>query len=424
MSLSGGGSSEILIVESGVTAKISGLTLVDGLSGKGGAVDNSSALTLCTCVLAHNDADGNSTTAGAGGAIDNETGATLKVFQSRFARNLASDGVISGGNAVGGAIFDAAASRSTIRGTTFVGNQVDSNEAPNGVAFGGAIGNTKATLIVMASRFVGNKARGFSLGQSGAINNQEGTTSIAGTTFRGNQAIGTGAGGFAASGAITNVGAQPFSTSMNIIRSRLIDNRAVATAGGDGVNTLSAAFGGAMGTSGAGVIVRLGQSILAGNRAMAATPARDADGIFLAGIAVGGAIENDTQAVFHVAHSTIRNNRAIGGRATAVTSGGSAFGGGIGDFMSQAAIQLMNTVVTGNLARGGGPGGDGLGGGIAVFQQGVASLTRTRVSWNRASTSHKQIFRPAGSARPLTSILFTAQSRYDASSGSRRSSIG
>ena len=53
---------------------------------------------------------------------------------------------------------------------------------------------------------------------------------------------------------MTNVGTSG-STTMTIRNSLFTGNQAIATAGGDGVNTLSAAFGGAMGSSGAGVVV-------------------------------------------------------------------------------------------------------------------------------------------------------------------------
>ncbi len=383
--ISGSGSTEIMDVSAGATVNLSGLRLINGKAAQGGAIDNAGNLTIRSSALSNNQAIGNAATAGAGGAILNEAGAQLTLLQSKLTGNQAIDNVSSGGTASGGAIMNSPGSSATIRNSTFIGNQAISSQGPSGRGIAGAIGNTSAILAIANSRFTGNSARGFSLGESGAIGNRDGTATITGCVFSNNQAVGTGPGGFAASGAVTNVGAAPFSTTMTIRTSQFIHNQAIASPGGDGVATLSAAFGGAMGTSGAGVVVNVFRSTFTGNQAIAAAPATDSTGNLFAGIAVGGAIENDTSAIFNISSSVIQGNQAKGGSSGANGSGGAAFGGGIGDFMTVATLNLNNTVVTGNSAQGGGGSfGDGAGGGVAVFQNGRGTFSGVTIAGNRA----------------------------------------
>src|SRR5262249_50731211 len=149
----------------------------------GGAIDNFGNLTIRSCSLFNNRAVGNATTAGAGGAIFNEAGSRLTLLQSRLTGNVAIDNVLSGGTASGGAIADASGSGMTIRNSIFTSNQAVSSRGPSGRAIGGAIANTSGTLAIAGSRFIGNSALGFSLGQSGAINNREGVATITNCVF-------------------------------------------------------------------------------------------------------------------------------------------------------------------------------------------------------------------------------------------------
>ncbi len=386
--ISGNGATEIFSISSGVSANLTTLKLVNGSAASGGAIDNSGALLIRSCVLQNNDAVGNATTAGSGGAIDNENGARLTIINSKLSGNESIDNVVSGSVASGGAIESAPGSVTTIRGTTFSFNQAISVQGPNGRAVGGAIDLTSAVLTITASRFNGNIAVGYSMGQSGAINNRQGTVTIATSVFSSNKAMAVGMGGSAASGAITNVGSTPASTTMSIRSSSFTRNQAIAASGGDGVTTMSGAFGGAMGTSGSGVIVNVSTSSFIANQAIAAMPSSTSTGNVLAGIAVGGAIENDTTAIFNVRSSVITGNRAVGGSSGANGSGGGAFGGGIGDFLSNARVNVTNSTVAGNSAVGGGGNyGDGLGGGIAVFQGGDATISGVVFAGNRASGS-------------------------------------
>ena len=384
--ISGNNATEIFAVSAGVSVNLTTLTLASGNATVGGAINNAGTLTVNSCVLLNNDAVGNATTAGSGGAIYNETGARLAIVNSRFSGNESFDRVVAGGTATGGALEIATGSTVSIRGSTFSFNQAVSGQGPNGRATGGAIDSTSAVLAIANSRFNGNVALGYSFGQSGAINNRQGTVTISSSAFTSNKAMSIGPGGSAASGAVTNVGTTPASTTTMTIRSSSFTrNQAIATAGGDGVTTMSGAFGGAMGSSGAGVIVNVSTSSFIGNQAIAGAPSSTSTGIILAGIAVGGAIENDTGATFNVRSSVITGNRALGGSSGANRSGGAAFGGGIGSFMGVATLNVTNTTVAGNSAQGGGGTfGDGLGGGIAVFQNGRAVLSGVSMAGNRA----------------------------------------
>ena len=384
--ISGNGSTEIFTISSGVSVSLNTLKLANGNASRGGAIDNAGNLSIKSSVLLNNQAIGDAATAGSGGAIFNESGSSLTLVNTRLTGNLAIDNVVTGGTATGGAIQDSPGSIVTIRGATFTLNQAISNQGPNGRGEGGAIANTGATLAIAGSRFASNSARGFFLGESGAIGNRDGSATITNCIFTNNLAAGTGAGGYAASGAVTNVGASPQTTTMTIRSSQFLRNQAIATAGGDGTTTLSAAFGGAMGTSGTGVVVNVSRSSFIGNQAIAAMPSATSTGNLFAGMAVGGAIENDTGAILSVSSSVITGNRARGGASGASGSGGAAFGGGIGSFMGLATLNVTNTSVAGNSAQGGGGTfGDGLGGGIAVFQNGRATLNGVSFAGNRAA---------------------------------------
>jgi hypothetical protein len=294
--ISGSGSTEVFVVPSGVSVNLTGLQIANGSAAHGGAIDNAGNLTIRSCTFLNNRAIGDPSSAGAGGAIFNDAGARLTLLQTRLIGNQAIDNVPSGGIATGGAIADGAGSSVTIRNSVFTANQAISIQGPSDRGIGGAIANTSATLLIAGSRFNMNSARGPSLGQSGAIDNRNGIVTISNSSFTSNRAIGTGTGGFAASGAVTNAGTSR-STSMTIRNSLFARNQAIAAAGGDGLTTLSAAFGGAMGISGAGVVVTVSRSSFTGNQAIAGAPSSNSTGNLLAGIAVGGAIENDTGAI-------------------------------------------------------------------------------------------------------------------------------
>jgi hypothetical protein len=387
--ISGNGVTEILMISKGASVNLTTLTIANGNATRGGAIDNAGNLTIKSSALSSNVAIGSATTAGAGGAIYNETGATLTIINSTLSGNEAIDGVASGGTASGGAVECALASTTSLRGSTFSSNFAISSQGPGGRAMGGAIDVTLATVAITNSRFVGNLASGFSLGQSGAINNSGGVT-IRGSVFTSNRATATGLGGSADAGAVGTVGSDRFIARADIAKSSFNLNQAIAFAGGDGTVTMSSAMGGALRASGAYSAVNVNKSSFIGNQAIAATPSSSSAGNVLAGIAVGGAIENDSGARFSVATSVIKGNTARGGAVGPNGTGGAAFGGGAGSFNMNInnptpSLALTNTSVIGNSAQGGGGTlGDGEGGGIADMV-GMATLTGVSLTGNRAS---------------------------------------
>jgi hypothetical protein len=386
LTVSGNGATQVFQIATGVSVNLNGMRIVSGSAARGGAIDNAGRLTVRSSVFTNNQAVGTASTAGMGGAVFNESGAALTLIQSQLLSNRAIDNVVSGGMAMGGAVASATGSRMIVRNSVFKFNQTISNQGPGGRAAGGAIAMTGATLSITGSRFVSNSAMGFLLGESGAIHNLDGVVTITNSVFNANQGIGTGAGGYAASGAVTNKSDSSGSATMTVRNSTFTRNQAIAMGtGGDGVTTLSAAFGGAMGTSGLSVVVNVSSSRFAANQAIAAMPSSTSTGNLLAGVAVGGAIENDSGAIFNLRNSVVTGNVARGGASGGSGSGGAAFGGGIGSFMGGAILNVTNTAVAGNLAQGGGGTfGDGWGGGVADFQDARASLSGVTVAGNRA----------------------------------------
>ena len=188
LTVSGTDNTEIFKVDPGATASISGVTLANGFlnqysSGQGGAIDNAGTLNLSAVVLSDNGARGLMTAIppggfisvpimippggdAFGGAIFN-TGA-LNVTGSTFSGNWATggEGAEFGGNAHGGAIYNAQGGVLTATDDTFasnyaLGGQGDSgyngvNVSYGGQAYGGAIDNAGIALISSTTLADGN----------------------------------------------------------------------------------------------------------------------------------------------------------------------------------------------------------------------------------------------------------------------------
>jgi len=78
LSFSGGNSSGVFTIASGVTATLTGLTISGGSATSGGAIDNSGTVNLINDTLSGNSA-------ATGGAIDNEASGTLSILDSTLA---------------------------------------------------------------------------------------------------------------------------------------------------------------------------------------------------------------------------------------------------------------------------------------------------------------------------------------------------
>jgi uncharacterized repeat protein (TIGR02543 family) len=115
VTVSGGGSSQILPSVSG-NVSISNIHFTRGLAGsKGGAISNSGTLALKSCVFSRNNASGAAATDG-GGAVYNAAGATLSVMGCTFYDN---------GATYGGAIRNDGSS--TLTGNLFFGNHIENS---------------------------------------------------------------------------------------------------------------------------------------------------------------------------------------------------------------------------------------------------------------------------------------------------------
>lgn len=132
VTISGSSATNVMIVDIGVAASVSGLTIADGALGGGAGINNAGTLTVDRCVFANNHAPGD------GGGISNYFG-SLTVTNSTFTGN-------SAGN-IGGGIYNGGIA--TIVNSTFTGNQAGNR--------GGGIENT-GTATISFSTFRGNGA--------------------------------------------------------------------------------------------------------------------------------------------------------------------------------------------------------------------------------------------------------------------------
>ena len=216
LTISGVGASGIFQVEPGVSATISGCSLVDGLANVGGAVDNSGNLTLSGCQL-----EGSASkpymvdnaglvfvSPGAGGAINNGSGGTLCLTDCTLTGNSSAGGggainndgtatltgcSLSGDIAPSGGAIDNSGSLALSR------CQLDDNTAPplnfsydglggSGPGTGGASSNSNGTVSLVDCTVTGNTSN-----FGGAIADEDygGTSnlSLTGCTLSGNSAV-------------------------------------------------------------------------------------------------------------------------------------------------------------------------------------------------------------------------------------------
>jgi len=180
VTISGGNSIGLFIVNSGVTLTLTSLTLANGnTTTNGGAIHNTGTLTVTGSTFTGNSAH-------VSGAIYNN--GTLTVTNSTFSGNTATS--------ASGAIYNG---KGTVQvtGSTFSGNTA--TNASGAIQNGG-------TLTVTNSTFSGNTATS----TSGAIYNGKGTVNVTGSTFSGNTATN-------ASGAIYNNGGGTLTLTLSVV---------------------------------------------------------------------------------------------------------------------------------------------------------------------------------------------------------------
>ena len=377
VTISGGGSSRILQIDSRVVAQISGLTMsgaggaqpggaiydtgrllvsscvfsANSISSQtnldtavGGAIDNlSNGATVSDCVFSNNSADG-------GGAIYNTGGITIE--RCSFSSNTA-HGVYYGGGAianlfgwtqitdssfvqnstaeVGGAISNGSSSITggslTISGCMFTGN---GPARSFNVIGGGAVFNA-GTFTAGSSTFISNMTNG---GVGGAIcqNLNSLDVSIVGCTFSGNSAN--------RGGAIYRISGGSFQpgASLTIRNSAFTVNTAVTGPNGAGI-------GGALYSD--GVTLSLSANTFSQNSSSGIGGAIYAGG----GMTAVNCTFNENSAgsgggIYHNVNGSDNNPHIVLLINDTIVGDNAAFGGGI--YSAFGAIDLGNTVVAGN----------------------------------------------------------------------------
>ncbi len=220
LTISGNNLLQVFLVNSGVTATISGLTIANGLfTGTG---------------------------FNGGGGIANR--GTLTVNNSTFSSNSAG----GGSGILGGAIYNAGAL--TVNTSIFSGNSATST------AQGGAVGNDNGTATVNTSTFSGNFT--VSGGAGGAIDNG-GTLTVNASTFSGNSAPAGGVGGGIFDGGTLTVNNSTFSANT------ATQGGGIADFGGTSVVISNSTFSGNTGSHGGGFLANTTGAATIGNSTFA-----------------------------------------------------------------------------------------------------------------------------------------------------------
>lgn len=158
----------VMIVNAGVQAALSDLTLQHGLADNGAGIYNAGGvLTLSRCALRNNHA----TTSGGGLYV---AGGSYSLTDTLVADNVAAD--------QGGGIVDQGSQPSTIAGSRFTGNVA--------VAAGGAIRHVSGQpLAIDLTQVIGNQATSTVSSTGGGIASQGGVLTIQRSTLSGNTAV-------------------------------------------------------------------------------------------------------------------------------------------------------------------------------------------------------------------------------------------
>jgi hypothetical protein len=408
LAVSGGKVGRIFDVTGNSSVTLAKLTLKNGQSTQGGAINNEagSKLTIRDCTISGNTATADANGDALGGSIFNAVGASLTVDHC-----LISSNTTNGSNqSFGGAIDNRGAL--SVDHSSFNGNQAQGSTlnflSPQGSgSLGGAIENEDgSTLTATTSSFVNNGVQGFGTGDAlgGAISDNDVyvypftglgvTTHLTDCTFSGNSATGgsnatyggfggaiedlpgvtlsivrctltnnsanSGGGNFCQGGAMDD----SIAVSITIDGSLFVNNQAVGTAilGAD-------AYGGALDSNDTMVITN---STFIGNKALGGD---NAGGVVATGQGKGGAIYNQgfgpgTGGNMTIAHCIFSGNEAIGG-ANGPTTVLARFAAGRGGAIMNhyyGGLNISDCLITGNRAVGGanalGPAALGLGGGI------------------------------------------------------------
>ena len=392
--------SGILVVDAGVTAALSGLTLAHGSAFDGGAVYNSGTLTLTGVTLAGNSASDK------GGGLYNNQG-TLTLVNDILADNTAPRGgglynfqgvvsltgdTLSGNTAsvLGGGFYN-------YQGTATLAN--DTLSGNSAALDGGGMFGYFATFTLTACTLSGNSAQ---LG--GGFANNEGTFTLTDGTLTGNTASFEGGGGWNYFGtvALMNV---PLTGNSAQLGGGFFNNEGPATLTACTLSGNSAQEGG-------GFYDYYGVAALTGS-ALSGNSAQSGGGLFndhgtvtltgctLSGntaVTGGGGGEN-FQGVATLTDCTVAGNVVQSGdggginnssgtltlTGVTVTGNVASGGNGGGGLASTGTLTISRSTVRGNTALA--AGGLGSGGGILLINGGSLTLTDSTVSGNSAVQS-------------------------------------
>ncbi len=166
LAVSGGNTSQVFLVDAGVTATISGITVEDGAanaycfegcSSSGGGIDNSGILTLSDVTVTDSNANGGCVAfcGAAGGGIENESTGTLKLTDTTVSGSSANIGCGEYCGAAGGGIENLGTLN--LFESTLSGNTADAGCDFSCGASGGGLDNQDSATIA-ASTVSGNEA--------------------------------------------------------------------------------------------------------------------------------------------------------------------------------------------------------------------------------------------------------------------------
>ena len=298
-----GGTSRVFLIGPGVSASLSGMTIMGGSADDGGGIYSSGTLMVTDSTLFGNSADDYN-----GGAIYNNSG-TLTVNNSTLSENSANDR--------GGGIYSDHGTL-TVTNSTLSGNLATTT---GNYAYGGGIYSNSGTLTITNSSFSGNSAD-----SSGGGIYSTGTLTVTNSTLSGNLAADSSGGGIYNSGTLTVTNSTLSRNSADDCGGGIYSQRGALTVAS---STLA---GNSAGDSGGGIrsyssTLTVTNSTLLGNSAAGYRGA-------------GGAISIDS-GTLTVTNSTLSGNSASGYRGS---------GGGICITGDSSTISLDNTIVAGDAA--------------------------------------------------------------------------
>lgn len=427
VTVSGNNASRVFEVDAGFNVSINGLTISHGYaSGHGGGIENDgSNLTLSGDQLTQNvvfETNSPTNVTAHGGGLSSASG-NLTITDCQITNNqaLGASNPTELGEGLGGGIAYHLGSL-TITNSTISGNLAQGGAGSMvGVAAGGGIvtfGDSGMLVLnnstISSNRAVAGNNAPDSLGEGGGLA-AESPVSISQCTFSGNAAVGGNGGvglqvGQAEGAAVFEIGpVEGEAGAVTISQSTFDHNQAIAGNGGTSIGQMDPSVDVSYGaiTNGGGSLSVSGSSFshntsIGGNNATAV-----GTDIAEAGVAEGGAINNEFGASLTLSSSTFNDNQAIGGNNDSasgpVVHSGSGFGAGIcsafgfnlsGIPILPNTLSVTSSLFEQNAARGGnndtgaasvfGLVGTGAGGAIMNYGGGTAAVSGSALFGNQA----------------------------------------